>query len=515
MGGSAALARQEAGEPTDAATRPAMRLLFRFTFVLFAALCVVMTAATYVGVRTRKLTFDQDMRRDHGQIGQILRHAMQRAWEQGGKAELDRLIEETTSQRDQISIRWRALDPTRSFASHDPSDLPAALRERLSRGDPVSVRRAHPDGAWLHTYVPVAYEGAVRGVAELAESLADERAFVRSSIVNGVGTTVSVAVVTAALSALLGSFLVGRPMSQLVHKARRVGLGDLSEPLHIRPGDELAVLATEMNLMCERLAGARDALATESAQRIAALEQLRHADRLSTVGQLAAGVAHELGTPLNVVSGRARLIRGTNAKSSPEAVAEAAQIIEDQVRRMTRIIRQLLDFARRRGPQRVPTDLVTLANRVLAMLAPMARSANVEAVVRGPGDGALTASVDPAQIEQVLTNVVVNAVQAMPNGGSLAIQLARDPERATVGVDGAARGWLRIDVEDHGRGIAANDLPHVFEPFFTTKDIGQGTGLGLSVSYGIVQDHGGTIEVESEPGRGTRVSILLPCGEAA
>jgi signal transduction histidine kinase len=487
-----------------------MRLLFRFTLVLFAALCVVMTAATYVGVRSRKLTFDQDMRRDHRQVGQILVHAMQRAWQTGGEAELSRLVEETTSQQQQISIHWIALDGRSGGAA--PFDLPAAIRPRIANGETVSARIEHPGaGEFLHTFVPLAYDGTVRGVVELSESLDDERAFVRSSVVNAIGTTLSVAAVTASLAVLLGSFLVGRPMKLLMEKARRVGLGDLSGPLHLRTGDELAVLAGEMNLMCERLASARAALADESVRRLAALDQLRHADRLSTVGQLAAGVAHELGTPLNVISGRAGMIQSAAASGRPELVAEATQIIDEQVKRMTRIIRQLLDFARRRGPQRSPTDLVGLATRVAAMLAPMARRAGVEMSIHGPAaPSEVKASVDPSQIEQVLTNVVLNAIQAMPDGGILDVRIDRGGERPTSAPSAAIEQRVRIEVEDHGRGIDPGDLPHVFEPFFTTKDVGEGTGLGLSVSYGIVQDHGGQIELTSELGRGTRVSILLP-----
>jgi len=352
----------------------------------------------------------------------------------------------------------------------------------------------------------------VRGVVELAESFADEHAFVRSAIEQAVGTTISMAAVTAFLAALLGSLFVGRPMSSLIEKARRVGTGDLSGPLELERSDEFAVLAREMNLMCDRLADARDALAAETRDRLTTLEQLRHADRLSTVGKLAAGVAHELGTPLNVVSGRARMIQSSAGAETP--VAEHARIIDEQVKRITRIIRQLLDFARRRGPQRTSTDLGSLVERVLGMVGPMATKFGVD-IAAPNGESAVEAPIDAAQVEQVLTNVVVNGIQAMPLGGPLAVLL--DRVRATPPPDqgGPEAGYVRISVVDRGVGISADNLPHVFEPFFTTKDVGEGTGLGLSVSYGIVHDHGGWIEVESEERRGTRVSIFLPEGASA
>jgi signal transduction histidine kinase len=263
--------------------------------------------------------------------------------------------------------------------------------------------------------------------------------------------------------------------------------------------DEIGALGREMNRMGERLEQATRAKAE-------ALEQLRHADRLSTVGKLAAGIAHELGTPLNVIAARAKQVR-TGAAQGDKA-RSAAEIIETQCRDMTRIIRQLLDFARPRPARRVPQDLGELARGTLEALAPLAGSRGV--MLRFQASAPLHASVDPGQVRQVLVNLVMNAVQASPRN-----------ERVTVTVDTvdaappSAPGTppmpcARVTVEDRGPGIPAEVRARLFEPFFTTKDVGEGTGLGLSVAHGLAQEHGGWIAVDSEPGRGSRFSLLLP-----
>ncbi len=216
-------------------------------------------------------------------------------------------------------------------------------------------------------------------------------------------------------------------------------------------------------------------------------------------------MAHELGTPLNVVSGRAELI--ASGRLDESQVRESAAAIKSETDRMAAIIRQLLDFARRRSPQRNNVDLRDVAARSLELLRPLAgrRSVELSLVKNGP----VTAHVDAGQIQQVLTNLVVNAIQASPDGGKVTVAL--DTRTAQPPEDDASAGTYHcIAVQDEGAGISEEDMPHLFEPFFTTKETGEGTGLGLSVSYGIVQDHGGWIDVESQPSAGSRFTVYLP-----
>jgi len=302
----------------------------------------------------------------------------------------------------------------------------------------------------------------------------------------------------------------------LIEKTRRVGAGDLTGPFDISRGDEFSELAAALNLMCEQLSAARDQLGRETDARIAALEQLRHADRLTTVGSLAAGMAHELGTPMNVVSVRAELI--IEESPSDDAVA-SAKIIKAQIDKMAGIIRQLLNFARRRVPRKERADLSQLAEQSTQLLGVLAKSKQVE-IKLSSSAGPLPADVDAGQIQQVLTNLVVNAIQAMPNGGTIDVSLERGSYRPRTAAGDGRRGegrgdFARIDVRDEGVGISQDHLHRIFDPFFTTKEVGEGTGLGLSIAYGIVQDHGGWIDVKSVVGQGSCFSVFLPLADDA
>ena len=242
------------------------------------------------------------------------------------------------------------------------------------------------------------------------------------------------------------------------------------------------------------------------------LDQLRHAERLATVGQLASGVAHELGAPLQIVMGRAEMIGEGDA--TPADLSTHARLILEQGRRMTKIIRQLLDFARPRSTQKDRVDLRQIAELSCALLRPLAAKQRIE-IVREDEAPSAAAEADAEQLQQALMNVVMNGMQAMPSGGVLKVGVRSTVARPPADVGGAEGHYLALSVEDEGAGIPAESLAHVFEPFFTTKPVGEGTGLGLAVAYGIVHEHQGWIDVESQVGKGSRFTFFFPEAERA
>ena len=209
-----------------------------------------------------------------------------------------------------------------------------------------------------------------------------------------------------------------------------------------------------------------------------------------------------------MIAGRAKLIAGQDL--SADDTRRSARIIGQQAERMTAIMRQLLDFARRGQARKQPVELNGLVQGVVELLAPTARKQSVELDWQ-VSEEPLTVDADPGQLQQVLLNLAMNGIQAMPDGGRLELRLEAQGELTRPGSEAPQPGrWCGIRVADQGQGIAGEDLPHIFDPFFTTKDIGQGTGLGLSIAYGIVEEHGGWIEVVSTPGEGSLFSVFLP-----
>jgi two-component system NtrC family sensor kinase len=320
------------------------------------------------------------------------------------------------------------------------------------------------------------------------------------------------ALIGIAVAGLLATRLA-RPVKDLEDAARRVAAGERDVQCRVTSRDELADLAEEFNQMNRALMQREDdvrelnrGLETKVRERTAELEEknrllvktreeLLRKEKLAAIGELAAGVAHEINNPLAIIRGNTELLQ----MSVPEEAdnRDEVETIYQQVGRIERIVGNLLRFARQEKKQLGQVDINGLLEEILAQIVHQVPVSSIH-IMKEYEAGLPQVEADSDQIRQVLTNLLLNAVQAMDDGGMLTVRTGLEKTKEMVA----------ITIADTGAGIGAEDLPQIFNPFFTTK--ANGTGLGLSVSYGIVHDHGGTIEVASEVGTGSTFRVLLP-----
>lgn len=249
----------------------------------------------------------------------------------------------------------------------------------------------------------------------------------------------------------------------------------------------LDLVAEEIALIVEQKKAEEERLHLE--------EQIRRADRLATLGQLAAGVAHELNEPLSAILGFTQLAK--KVPGLPRQAAEDLERIQAASLYAREVVRKLMLFARRTPPSTRQVNVNQIVEECMSLLDSRGTRARVE-TARRLATELPTIAADPSQITQLVINLLVNALQAMPQGGKVTVETAVRGDRIAIGV------------ADTGIGMEADIMSKIFDPFFTTKDIGEGTGLGLAVVHGIVMAHGGTIAVQSKPGQGSYFEVLLP-----
>jgi signal transduction histidine kinase len=472
-----------------------MKLVRRLTLMLLAAVTVVFALDTWLSVRSHLELFAEDTRRDEALFAHVLGRAVEQVWRASGERDARELVASIAAASPDIQARVIPIDEAMLGKGSGSPRTPQ--QQWLSQAKP---RRLETTAALdVPSRTPVALQ--------ISESLSQEHEYALARVRQAVGTTLAAVLACGAVAWLVGVRVVGRPIEALVAKARRIARNDFSAPLSLRPETELAMLAREMNDMAASLDHAAREIQEQSAARAAALEQLRHADRLTTVGKLASGLAHELGTPLNVVSGRARMILSGEA-AEPAEVTECARVIAAQADRMTELVRGLLGFARRRSGEKVPIDVAALVRQTVALLVPLAAKRGVEIDSELP-DTAVSVHADAPQLQQAFMNLIMNGVQASAAGQTVHVGVSLARDGAPKGVVEAGP-FAVVAVRDEGPGIPADQLEQVFDPFFTTKPPGEGTGLGLAVAYGIAQDHAGWIDVQSESGRGSCFRVGLP-----
>ena len=327
------------------------------------------------------------------------------------------------------------------------------------------------------------------------------------------GSVVSVVAIAVIVAFILFHFLE-RPIKELVLGTKRISGGDLDHFIDVTTGDEMGHLAASFNQMTLDLQNAQKQIqegirnleqkVEERTKELQATQsQLLHSEKLAAVGALAATVAHEINNPLTGVYTYIRLMERQIAQGQygREELAKHRGYLDTmrrEVERTTAIVQNLLDFTRPKDPVRKPMDLVKAMEESLSLISNKLNITNVEVVrVYNPLP---EIQADPAHMKQVFLNLLINACEAMEEGGTLTIRSEHHPDTGTV----------TMSIRDTGTGIEEKDLARIFDPFFSTKK--KGTGLGLSVVNGIVTRHRGKVEIDSAPGKGTDFRVTLPVG---
>ncbi len=309
--------------------------------------------------------------------------------------------------------------------------------------------------------------------------------------------------------------MVNIPVRKLTQGTQEIMKGNLDHRIRVHSSDEIGDLATSFNEMTEELGRARDELTQwaytledkveqKTAELRRALSNMVQMEKMASLGKLAASVAHELNNPLAGILAYAKLLRKKIGKESiPEErikeMQEELAMIADESARCGNIVSNLLLFSRQKVGDFQPQDLRSIIEQSLKLIAHHLTMHNVKCELKMP-EGHTEATCDPQQIEQALIALEINAIEAMPDGGTLIVEMRMKEKKRGV----------EIKIVDTGIGINKEDMEHIFEPFFTTKKDGKGTGLGLAVVHGIVERHGGRVDVQSESNVGTTFTITLP-----
>lgn len=483
-----------------------MKLSARLILLLTFAVSFVMVVASLLLLRQRENTLQEAARDEVRAHALTLKIALEEDYLTGRTLDAQRLINrlgENTGISNVVlfDAEGKIIAISNALASEEFKYLSAA-REVIANGKAIEIGRSIGGEDYFSLVMPLQVENRRVGALEIVQPISFVNAHITKARLDIAITVLLLFMTILLVVTFLTRHNLARPIQKLLDGAVAVGHGDLSYRVAVRPHwGELAQLAREFNRMADSLDEQRRAAAREAEEKLNLERRLRHSEHLAALGRLAAGVAHEMGAPLQVIDGRAKQLL-----SNPDLLVEPRQrnltIIRNQAERITRIIRQMLNLSR---PYHLRLERIRLALpalETLELIEVQAASSGVKIEFRG--DQQVEVEADQGLLEQVLLNIYRNAIQAMPQGGRLRIECLAD----ALTKDGQPFAALRCS--DTGGGIAPEHLAHVFDPFFTTKEVGQGTGLGLPISNRIIADHNGWIEADNEAEGGAVFTVYLP-----
>jgi len=355
----------------------------------------------------------------------------------------------------------------------------------------------------------------VLGVLDIDLSLATADAQIAVSSTRSLAYTVGAMLLVAVLSWLFVWRVVDKPINALKDGTRHLSQGELGYQIDVRSEDEVGDLAHSFNDMSLQLRAANEQIVTwaktledrveEKTRELRnAHDHVLYVEKMASLGKMAAVVAHEVNNPLSGILTYAKLLRkwvasGQAAHDKRDEAMQSLELIAMESRRCGELVRNLLSLSRCAPMNVQSTDLHQVIDRCLLLVRHQLELVGIELQLK-LADDLPRVSCDPEQIEQVLLALIMNAIDAMPQGGNLWIETRLNRDETEID----------IQVRDDGSGIAPDVLPQIFEPFMTGKESGRGVGLGLAISRGIVERHHGRIEVESKLGQGTAFTVTLP-----
>ena len=499
--------------PSAAKLIAPLSLRARLLLLVAIVVAAVITTATYLQVRSFERTVELELHKTaDGAARAVLDDLTARGTEPDAadaQDTLNELLEASPALRSLSIFKADAqgVQVLASTSSEERAESLELAREVIKAG----TKRVEADARRVVVAAPLLGQDRSMAVVASVSMNTVEQARSRGRAV-AMGFALPTILLVTLLIDVVTRRVVHLPIAELQRTIRRVSEGDLTSRAPVLRRDELGMVADGLNDMLSRLEHASDMLqqrvreATsellvrnaeleESYQRVLGLQEaLARAERMAAVGEMAASVAHQVGTPLNLVSGYVQMIR--EDPQTQAAVRQRLEIVEAQLSQVTHVLRTMLDEARRPSP-RVTTSLAPLIERACAISRPRLARSGVTVDVQ-LDDPLPDVDANAAQLELALLNLVTNALDAMPDGGTLSIRGAR-----------TERG-IRLEVADTGPGIPPDLLPHLFEPWVTTKPVGHGTGLGLGIVREVVRDHGGEIHAANQPGSGAMFTIELP-----
>lgn len=492
-----------------------MRISSKMTVSLSAASLVALSVHGAWQVNAERRDLEASVEHEVRLMGRILQVAAEHALRDHQVQDITVTLEKLEGVDSNVDIYVYDLAGRMNVASpgHRPrQDVMPPVVPHPAASAPVYRMEGPPDALRVILVHPLhGDDGRPLGHLVVVRPLDDQRMDL-SRTEQRVGANIALLVVLVALVQFaLGRRYITAPMERLARAMRSVRMDNMSMDIAVPGDDEVDTLAVEFNAMLAELRSARRLLAEQAEARQHAERHLQEVNKLAAIGQLSAGLAHEIGSPLQVINGRARALLG--AARDEALVKRTAQILVEQSDRITRTVENLLRFTRRTGTSRRPTRLEAAAASVVEFLEVEARRNGVSIVLDAPA-GLPAVVADEDQVQQVVLNLLSNALHASQRGGTIEVTLrpvdvphpgTRQPTPA-----------VRLTVTDHGVGMQEAVRERLFEPFFTTRADQGGTGLGLAVVKAIAQDHGAALSVDSVPGRGTSFHMdFLKGGVAA